>query len=90
LTYAKIYFPEPIAVTAGIPHAWLLPEWLYLKSCQWKTALIKKDGSAITRNEQIFLYIHTAQGGSSKPSGKWKSLNTDFRVSFNRHSDIRF
>jgi hypothetical protein len=36
--------------------------------------IIKKDGSAITRNEQVFLYIHMAQGGSSKPSGKWKSL----------------
>ncbi len=34
----------------------------------------KKDGSPVTRNEQTFLYIHMAQGGSDNPTGKWKSL----------------
>lgn len=36
--------------------------------------IVKGDGSAITRNEQVFLYIHMAQGGSALPAGKWKSL----------------
>lgn len=34
----------------------------------------KSDGSEITRNEQVFLYIHMARGGSVEPSGNWKSL----------------
>jgi len=34
----------------------------------------KPDGSSVTRNEQTFLYIHMAQGGSDIPTGKWKSL----------------
>jgi len=36
--------------------------------------IVNADGSAITKNEQVFLYIHMAQGGSAKPTGKWKSL----------------
>lgn len=34
----------------------------------------KKDGSAMTRYEQVFIYIHMAQGGSALPSGKWRNL----------------
>jgi hypothetical protein len=33
-----------------------------------------KDGSAMTRYEQVFIYIHMAQGGSAEPSGKWRNL----------------
>jgi hypothetical protein len=36
--------------------------------------IFNPDGSPISRNEQVFLYIHMAQGGSAPPSGKWKSL----------------
>lgn len=36
--------------------------------------IVNADGSDITRNEQVFLYIHMAQGGSVLPTGKWKSL----------------
>lgn len=36
--------------------------------------IVNRDGSAITRNEQVFLYIHMAQGGSQPPTGEWKSL----------------
>ncbi len=32
------------------------------------------DGSAMTRYEQVFIYIHMAQGGSALPSGKWRNL----------------
>lgn len=39
-----------------------------------KEGIVNSDGSAITRNEQVFLYIHMAQGGSQAPTGKWKSL----------------
>jgi len=31
-------------------------------------------GSELTRNEQTFVYIHMAQGGTSQPSGKMKSF----------------
>ena len=34
----------------------------------------KKDGSAMTRYEQVFIYIHMAQGGTAPPSGKWRNL----------------
>lgn len=37
-------------------------------------AVTKPDGTALTRYEQIFIYNHMAQGGSSKPSGNWKGL----------------
>lgn len=36
--------------------------------------ILKKDGSDLTRWEQVFLYNHMAQGGSKLPSGKWKGL----------------
>lgn len=39
-----------------------------------KTAITKKDGSALTRWEQVFLYNHLAQGGSSMPTGQWRGL----------------
>jgi len=45
-----------------------------------KNLLITKDrilddsGSELTRNEQTFVYIHMAQGGSSNPSGNMKSF----------------
>jgi hypothetical protein len=34
----------------------------------------KKDGSDLTRWEQVFIYNHMAQGGRKPPSGKWKGL----------------
>jgi hypothetical protein len=36
--------------------------------------ILKKDGSELTRWEQVFIYNHVAQGGSKLPSGKWKGL----------------
>jgi len=36
--------------------------------------IFKKDGSDLTRWEQVFIYNHMAQGGSKLPSGKWKGL----------------
>jgi hypothetical protein len=36
--------------------------------------IAKKDGTALTRYEQVFIYIHLARGGSSPPSGKWRNL----------------
>ncbi|MFP4531303.1 MAG: DUF3786 domain-containing protein [Desulfobacterales bacterium] len=32
------------------------------------------EGEALTRYEQVFLYIHMAQGGRVHPTSKWKSL----------------
>ncbi|SDU19196.1 DUF3786 domain-containing protein [Desulfobacula phenolica] len=48
--------------------------------CFNKILLITKDsvrdasGNELTRNEQTFVYIHMAQGGSSHPAGKMKSF----------------
>lgn len=39
-----------------------------------QNSIVHADGRPITKNEQVFLYIHMAQGGSAKPTGKWKSL----------------
>jgi hypothetical protein len=39
-----------------------------------KKNILKKDGSELTRWEQVFIYNHIAQGGSTIPTGKWKSL----------------
>ncbi len=36
--------------------------------------IVKADGSPLTRWEQVFLYNHMAQGGTSRPTGKWKGL----------------
>lgn len=36
--------------------------------------ITNKDGSNLTRWEQVFIYNHMAQGGSKQPSGKWKGL----------------
>ncbi|NNL42164.1 MAG: DUF3786 domain-containing protein [Desulfobacterales bacterium] len=36
--------------------------------------ITQKDGSNLTRWEQVFIYNHMAQGGSKQPSGKWKGL----------------
>lgn len=36
--------------------------------------ITKQDGSELSRLEQVFIYNHMAQGGSSKPTGKWISL----------------
>ncbi len=33
-----------------------------------------KDGADLTRYEQVFIYNHIAQGGSSLPSGVWKGF----------------
>lgn len=37
-------------------------------------SITKKDGSDLTRWEQVFIYNHMAQGGSKLPTGKWKGL----------------
>ena len=39
-----------------------------------KDSITKKDGSDLTRWEQVFIYNHMAQGGSKLPTGKWKGL----------------
>ncbi len=36
--------------------------------------IMHADGSAMTRYEQVFIYIHMAQGGSALPKGKWRNL----------------
>jgi hypothetical protein len=36
--------------------------------------IVKTDGSSLTPWEQVFLYNHMAQGGLSRPTGKWKGL----------------
>ena len=36
--------------------------------------ITKSDGSALTRYEQVFIHIHMAQGGSARPTGKWRNL----------------
>lgn len=36
--------------------------------------IFNKDGSPLSRWEQVFLYNHMAQGGSRLPAGNWKSL----------------
>ncbi|MCK5784523.1 MAG: DUF3786 domain-containing protein [Desulfobacterales bacterium] len=36
--------------------------------------ILKKDGSDLTRWEKVFIYNHMAQGGNTRPSGKWKGL----------------
>jgi len=37
-------------------------------------SITRKDGSDLTRWEQVFIYNHLAQGGSKLPSGKWKGF----------------
>ena len=44
--------------------------FIYIKPGQ----IFKTDGSSLTRWEQVFLYNHMAQGGSSRPTGNWKGL----------------
>lgn len=39
-----------------------------------KNNISKKDGSELTRWEQVFLYNHMAQGGSKEPTGTWKGF----------------
>jgi hypothetical protein len=39
-----------------------------------ENSISKKDGSELTRYEQVFIYNHMAQGGRRKPVGKWKGL----------------
>ena len=39
-----------------------------------KQGVFKKDGSNLTRWEQVFIHNHMAQGGSKLPSKKWKGL----------------
>jgi len=36
--------------------------------------IYRKDGTDLTRWEQVFLYNHLAQGGRRKPVGRWKGL----------------
>ena len=40
----------------------------------FKDSITKKDGSDLTRWEQVFIYNHMAQGGSKLPTGKWKGF----------------
>ncbi len=39
-----------------------------------KNGVSKQDGTLLNHWEQVFIYNHMAQGGSARPSGKWKSL----------------
>ncbi|MCP4368827.1 MAG: DUF3786 domain-containing protein [Deltaproteobacteria bacterium] len=39
-----------------------------------KDKITKKDGSNLTRWEQVFIHNHMAQGGSKLPTGKWKGF----------------
>ena len=39
-----------------------------------RDSITKKDGSDLTRWEQVFIYNHMAQGGSKLPTGKWKGF----------------
>ncbi len=39
-----------------------------------KNNISKKDGTELTRWEQVFLYNHLAQGGSKRPTGTWKGF----------------
>jgi len=36
--------------------------------------VVKKEGAALSRWEQVFIFNHLAQGGSSLPTGKWKGF----------------
>jgi hypothetical protein len=36
--------------------------------------ITRKDGSELSHLEQVFIYNHMAQGGTSQPAGKWISL----------------
>lgn len=36
--------------------------------------IVKKDGASLTRWEQVFIFNHMAQGGTSYPTGNWKGL----------------
>jgi hypothetical protein len=38
------------------------------------TTISATDGSGLTRYEQVFILNHLAQGGSSRPSGRWKGF----------------
>lgn len=37
-------------------------------------AVRHRDGTPLTRPEQVFILIHMAQGGKAEPTGKWKGL----------------
>jgi hypothetical protein len=39
-----------------------------------KDGITKQDGSELSRLEQVFIYNHMAQGGTSQPAGKWISM----------------
>ena len=39
-----------------------------------KGEITNKDGTPLNRWEQVFLYNHMAQGGSSEPTGNWKAF----------------
>ncbi|MCD6271969.1 MAG: DUF3786 domain-containing protein [Deltaproteobacteria bacterium] len=39
-----------------------------------RDSITNKDGSELTRWEQVFIYNHMAQGGSKLPTGKWKGF----------------
>ncbi|MDD9304133.1 MAG: DUF3786 domain-containing protein [Desulfobacter sp.] len=56
----------------GQPHI-ILP-YFNSRLCVSKEKVVKKSGDALSRNEQTFVYIHLAAGGSSSPTGKMKSF----------------
>ena len=39
-----------------------------------RDSITNKDGSELTRWEQVFIHNHIAQGGNRLPTGKWKSF----------------
>jgi hypothetical protein len=39
-----------------------------------RDGITKQDGSELSRLEQVFIYNHMAQGGTSQPAGKWISV----------------
>ena len=39
-----------------------------------RNGMVKGDGEAPTRWEQVFIYNHMAQGGRAHPTGNWKAL----------------
>ncbi len=39
-----------------------------------KDRVTKQDGTELTRWEQVFIFNHLAQGGTSDPKGKWKAF----------------
>ncbi len=68
--------PERIGgelVREGEEHILKLPyftDFIFIR----KNGVSKADGTPLGRWEQVFVYNHIAQGGTSLPTGKWKGL----------------